>query len=122
MTTLDARQEEQGDGAHGGRPILSDGTSASGSHVVSLTQPTASLRPLTGSKAAHLARAARAGLPVLPGFVLPPGFAAPPGPRARHGPRPAPEDIGASRAVAQAWAELSRPCRPASALLRKDSS
>ncbi|MDG5802804.1 PEP/pyruvate-binding domain-containing protein [Streptomyces ossamyceticus] len=113
MTTLDERQGERGEGAHGGRPTRSDGTSdgtpasgtsasgtsASGSHVVALTQPTASLRPLTGSKAAHLARAARAGLPVLPGFVLPPGFDVSAGPA---------EAGVASAAVAQAWAELSR--------------
>ncbi|MFJ7042622.1 PEP/pyruvate-binding domain-containing protein [Streptomyces sp. NPDC101112] len=142
MTTLDERQGEHGAGAHGGRPTRSDGTShgtpasrtsasgtsASGSHVVALTQPTASLRPLTGSKAARLARAARAGLPVLPGFVLPPGLDVSAEPSARHGPRPTHEDIGATRteteaeaeaeaeaedsivsvAVAQAWAELSR--------------
>ncbi|MFF7263785.1 PEP/pyruvate-binding domain-containing protein [Streptomyces sp. NPDC008159] len=127
MTTLDERQGEHGAGAHGGRPTRSDGTSdgtpasrtsasgtsasgtsASGSHVVALTQPTASLRPLTGSKAAHLARAARAGLPVLPGFVLPPGFDVSAGPSARHGHRPTHEDSIASVAVAQAWAELSR--------------
>jgi pyruvate,water dikinase len=117
MTTLDERQGEHGEGAHGGRPTRSDGTSdgtpasgasASGSHVVSLTQPTASLRPLTGSKAAHLARAARAGLPVLPGFVLPPGFDVSAGPSARRGPRLTHEDHIASDAVAWAWAELSR--------------
>lgn len=137
MTTLDERQGERGEGAHGGRPTRSDGTSdgtpvsgtsVSGPHVVSLAQPTAALRPLTGSKAAHLARAARAGLPVLPGFVLPPGFDVSAGPSARRGPRLAHEDIGASRAeteadteaeaeaedriasdaVARAWAELSR--------------
>ncbi|MEU6801007.1 PEP/pyruvate-binding domain-containing protein [Streptomyces neyagawaensis] len=122
MTTVDERRGDHGEGAHGGRPPRSDGTSdgtpasvtsAFGSHVVSLTQPTASLRPLTGSKAAHLARAARAGLPVLPGFVLSPGFDGSAGPSARHGPRPAPEEVEvedsiASVAVAQAWAELSR--------------
>ncbi|WP_369257753.1 PEP/pyruvate-binding domain-containing protein [Streptomyces sp. R35] len=36
-----------------------------------MDQPSAALPRLVGSKAAHLARAARAGLPVLPGFVVP---------------------------------------------------
>ena len=41
--------------------------------VVALDRPDSSLPRLAGSKAANLARAARAGLPVLPGFVIPPG-------------------------------------------------
>lgn len=48
----------------------------------------------TGAKAAHLARAAGAGLPVLPGFVLVPAAAAPEAP---HG----------AGEVRRAWAELS---------------
>ncbi|MDX2931028.1 PEP/pyruvate-binding domain-containing protein [Streptomyces ipomoeae] len=71
MTTLDERHGEHREGAHDGG--LPRGGGTPDPHVVSLTQATASLPLLTGSKAAHLARAARAGLPVLPGFVLPYG-------------------------------------------------
>lgn len=71
MTTLDERHGEHGEGAHGGAPPRSGGTLRS--HVVALNRPTAALPLLTGSKAAHLARAAGAGLPVLPGFVIAPG-------------------------------------------------
>ncbi|NGO14938.1 pyruvate phosphate dikinase, partial [Streptomyces sp. HC44] len=39
--------------------------------AVPLSDPRAARIQLAGSKAAHLARASRAGLPVLPGFVLP---------------------------------------------------
>ncbi|MFB9505085.1 PEP/pyruvate-binding domain-containing protein [Streptomyces aurantiacus] len=38
-----------------------------------MSDPRATLISFAGSKAAHLARAARAGLPVLPGFVVPHG-------------------------------------------------
>ncbi|WP_234046890.1 hypothetical protein, partial [Streptomyces adelaidensis] len=72
MTTLDERHGEHGehgeDAPDGAQPW---GGGTPGSHVVSLTQPSASLPLLAGSKAAHLSRAARAGLPVLPGFVIP---------------------------------------------------
>ncbi|MEU6993610.1 PEP/pyruvate-binding domain-containing protein [Streptomyces sp. NPDC046465] len=56
-----------------------------------LDDPRAALPHLAGSKAAHLARATRAGLPVLPGFVVPSDFAA-------H---------GADDALRRAWGELS---------------
>ncbi|WP_225891135.1 PEP/pyruvate-binding domain-containing protein [Streptomyces dioscori] len=64
MTTVDERHE---DGA-------CDGEERGARHpayVVPLSDPQATRIVLAGSKAAHLARAARAGLPVLPGFVLP---------------------------------------------------
>ncbi|WP_051947698.1 PEP/pyruvate-binding domain-containing protein [Streptomyces scabiei] len=96
MTTLDERHGEHGEGARGGAPPRGDGTPVS--HVVLLNQPTASLPPLSGSKAANLARAARAGLPVLPGFVIP------------HCPRDAHSvalpDVAS--ALLRAWDELSR--------------
>ncbi|MFH8368821.1 PEP/pyruvate-binding domain-containing protein [Streptomyces sp. NPDC018031] len=57
--------------------------------TVPLDHPDAQRQAATGAKAAHLARAARAGLPVLPGFVIP------------HGTDPA------SPAVERAWRELS---------------
>ncbi|MEV6543175.1 PEP/pyruvate-binding domain-containing protein [Streptomyces sp. NPDC051665] len=64
MTTLDERHGEgawEAEGAY--RPAA----------TVPLDQLTA-IQPLfAGSKAANLARAARAGLPVLPGFVIPEG-------------------------------------------------
>ncbi|MGN9818395.1 PEP/pyruvate-binding domain-containing protein [Streptomyces sp. SD11] len=72
MTTVDERhgerhEERRGDGAwdgeeRGARPAAD---------AVPLSDPQATRIVLAGSKAAHLARAARAGLPVLPGFVLP---------------------------------------------------
>lgn len=95
MTTLDERHGEHGDGAHCGAPPRGDGTL--GSRVVPLNQPTASLSPVAGSKAAHLARAARAGLPVLPGFVIP------------HRPRDVRggERVGETSTLARAWDELS---------------
>ncbi|MFD9791886.1 PEP/pyruvate-binding domain-containing protein [Streptomyces sp. NPDC059070] len=58
--------------------------------TVALDRPEARLPLSTGSKAANLARAAGAGLPVLPGFVIPHGGA---------------EDAYALR---HAWRELSR--------------
>lgn len=57
--------------------------------AVPLDHPDAQRYGTTGAKAAHLARAAHAGLPVLPGFVIP------------HGADPA------SPAVDRAWRELS---------------
>ncbi|MDX2599347.1 PEP/pyruvate-binding domain-containing protein [Streptomyces caniscabiei] len=103
MTTLDERHGEHGEGARGGAPPRSGRTP--GSHVVPLHQPAASLPLLTGSKAAHLARAARAGLPVLPGFVIPydPGDAGDAGDASDERREP-----GAPRDLSRAWAELSR--------------
>ncbi|MFM9553370.1 MULTISPECIES: PEP/pyruvate-binding domain-containing protein [Streptomyces] len=103
MTTLDERHGEHGEGAHGGAPPRSGRTP--GSHVVPLHQPAASLPLLTGSKAAHLARAAHAGLPVLPGFVIPydprdAGDASDAGDERR--------EPGDPRDLSRAWAELSR--------------
>ncbi|MDX3510158.1 PEP/pyruvate-binding domain-containing protein [Streptomyces caniscabiei] len=97
MTTLDERHGEHGESAHGGAPPRSGRTP--GSHVVPLHQSAASLALLTGSKAAHLARAVRAGLPVLPGFVIP------------YDPRDAGDERrepGDPRDLSRAWAELSR--------------
>ncbi|MFF1375292.1 PEP/pyruvate-binding domain-containing protein [Streptomyces sp. NPDC058308] len=56
-----------------------------------LDDPRAALPHVAGSKAAHLARATRAGLPVLPGFVIPSGFTA----------------TGEDDALRRAWGELS---------------
>ncbi|UUU21233.1 PEP/pyruvate-binding domain-containing protein [Streptomyces sp. DSM 40750] len=96
MTTLDERHGEHREGAHDEVPSRGGGTL--GSHIVLLSEPTASLPLLAGSKAAHLARAARAGLPVLPGFVIP------------HGPRdPHSEERAAeTSALPRAWDELSQ--------------
>ncbi|MGI5453909.1 PEP/pyruvate-binding domain-containing protein [Streptomyces sp. CA-249302] len=66
MTTLD---ERQGDG----RIEARGPAGAYGPAAVPLDAPTAALPRRAGSKAANLARAARAGLPVLPGFVIPDG-------------------------------------------------
>ncbi|MGN9760257.1 PEP/pyruvate-binding domain-containing protein [Streptomyces sp. SD31] len=74
MTTLD---ERHGEGARDGDELRGDVTPAKietyGPAVVPLDLPgTGTALPrLMGSKAANLARAARAGLPVLPGFVIP---------------------------------------------------
>ncbi|MFJ8532439.1 PEP/pyruvate-binding domain-containing protein [Streptomyces sp. NPDC093591] len=74
MTTLD---ERHGEGARDGDELRGDVTSAEvetyGPAVVPLDLPGTgtALPSLMGSKAANLARAARAGLPVLPGFVIP---------------------------------------------------
>lgn len=69
MTTLDERHE---DGARDGEELRGGSAlAARGLDAVPLDQPTAALPQFAGSKAAHLARAARAGLPVLPGFVVP---------------------------------------------------
>ncbi|MEU6142211.1 PEP/pyruvate-binding domain-containing protein [Streptomyces sp. NPDC047081] len=66
MTTLD---ERRGDG----RIAARGPAGAYGPAAVPLDEPTAVLPRSAGSKAANLARAARAGLPVLPGFVIPDG-------------------------------------------------
>ncbi len=80
MTTLDERHGEgarDGDDPGGGGvldavgPQGLDVAGAHGREAVPLDQPAAALPLLAGSKAANLARAARAGLPVLPGFVIP---------------------------------------------------
>ncbi|MFF4354131.1 PEP/pyruvate-binding domain-containing protein [Streptomyces sp. NPDC001530] len=92
MTTLDERHEEERheDGGHdgddpGGRSALA----TRGLGAVPLSRPTAALPHLAGSKAAHLARATGAGLPVLPGFVVPY------------------EDVGDPAALRRAWHQLS---------------
>ncbi|MBD0844524.1 PEP/pyruvate-binding domain-containing protein [Streptomyces sp. TRM68416] len=72
MTTLD---ERHGEGAYKGEG--SRGETALGlvaeyaPAAVPLEQPLAAVPGTAGSKAANLARAAGAGLPVLPGFVIP---------------------------------------------------
>lgn len=81
MTTLDERHGEgarDGDDPRGGAVLnavgahsLLDPVGTHGREAVPLDQPSAALPLLAGSKAANLARAARAGLPVLPGFVIP---------------------------------------------------
>ncbi|QOV39067.1 pyruvate phosphate dikinase [Streptomyces ferrugineus] len=74
MTTLD---ERHGEGARDGEEHRGDvalgRAEKHGPAIVPLDQPGAALPRLMGSKAANLARAARAGLPVLPGFVIPHG-------------------------------------------------
>ncbi|MFJ7072511.1 PEP/pyruvate-binding domain-containing protein [Streptomyces sp. NPDC098781] len=72
MTTVDERhgegardrEEHQGDVALGRAEVHRPA-------VVPLDEPGTALPRIMGSKAANLARAARAGLPVLPGFVIP---------------------------------------------------
>ncbi|PBC64339.1 pyruvate phosphate dikinase [Streptomyces sp. Tue6028] len=93
MTTLDERHE---DGARDGE-ALRDGTAPGprGHRAVPLDHPAATLTRFAGSKAAHLARAARAGLPVLPGFVVP--YETPADPEGATGPLP----------LGSAWQELS---------------
>lgn len=84
MTTLGERpayDDMYGDG-HGegkGGPRGMDAAHATALPPVPLDDPRAVQSRLTGSKAAHLARAARAGLPVLPGFVVPHGADESPG-------------------------------------------
>ncbi|MEU4995444.1 PEP/pyruvate-binding domain-containing protein [Streptomyces sp. NPDC021622] len=84
MTTLGERpayDDTYGDG-HGegkGGPRGMDAAHATALPPVPLEDPRAAQTRLTGSKAAHLARAARAGLPVLPGFVVPHGADEAPG-------------------------------------------
>ncbi|MEU5296137.1 PEP/pyruvate-binding domain-containing protein [Streptomyces umbrinus] len=91
MTTVD---ERHGDGARdgddqGGVPRMGDPLASRfprtapeaprlapeiprlAAEAVPLSDPRAARIPFAGSKAAHLARAALAGLPVLPGFVVP---------------------------------------------------
>ncbi|MFF7165324.1 PEP/pyruvate-binding domain-containing protein [Streptomyces sp. NPDC008086] len=77
MTTLD---ERHGEGARDGDehrndfalgPVEAYGPEHGLRPVVPLDQPGTALPRSLGSKAANLARAARAGLPVLPGFVIP---------------------------------------------------
>ncbi|MFF3374280.1 PEP/pyruvate-binding domain-containing protein [Streptomyces sp. NPDC002680] len=105
MTTLDERHGEgarDGDDPRGGAVLnavgahgLLDPVGTHGREAVPLDQPSAALPLLAGSKAANLARAARAGLPVLPGFVIP---------------HPAPETVGSSddlSALRHAWDTLS---------------
>ncbi|MGC0332698.1 phosphohistidine swiveling domain-containing protein [Streptomyces sp. SAI-170] len=91
MTTLVERHGEgayEGEGS-GGQGALGMSPGAHGPEAVPLERPAAADPGLTGSKAANLARAARAGLPVLPGFVIPSGV---------------PDD---SPALREAWRELS---------------
>ncbi|WP_330283931.1 PEP/pyruvate-binding domain-containing protein [Streptomyces sp. NBC_00588] len=74
MTTLDERHGEGARDGDGGRgEIALDPTGTRGPATVPLDLPGAALSDHTGSKAANLARAAAAGLPVLPGFVIPHG-------------------------------------------------
>lgn len=79
MTTLDEPHGEgprDGDDPRGGAvlsAVAARGRHAIGAHgreAVPLDQSAAALPLLAGSKAANLARAAGAGLPVLPGFVI----------------------------------------------------
>ncbi|WP_371649531.1 MULTISPECIES: PEP/pyruvate-binding domain-containing protein [unclassified Streptomyces] len=67
MTSLDERGRRHGEGPGEEQPGLHTGA------AVALDQPAAQLPLSAGSKAANLARAAAAGLPVLPGFVIPHG-------------------------------------------------
>ncbi|MCT9084380.1 PEP/pyruvate-binding domain-containing protein [Streptomyces fulvoviolaceus] len=74
MTTLDERHGEgarDGDGRRG--EVAPGPVEAYGPATVPLEQPVAAVPRAAGSKAANLARAAGAGLPVLPGFVIPDG-------------------------------------------------
>ncbi|MBC2901657.1 PEP/pyruvate-binding domain-containing protein, partial [Streptomyces cupreus] len=72
MTTLD---ERHGEGARDGEEprgeVALGLVQTYGPATVALEQPLAAVPARAGSKAANLARAARAGLPVLPGFVIP---------------------------------------------------
>ncbi|MFI1352066.1 PEP/pyruvate-binding domain-containing protein [Streptomyces sp. NPDC020898] len=106
MTTLDERHGEgarDGDDPGGGGVLDAVGpqgldlAGAQGREAVPLDQPAASLPLLAGSKAANLARAARAGLPVLPGFVIP-----------HPAPDPeAPDPADGPSALRHAWDALS---------------
>ncbi|MEV8021539.1 PEP/pyruvate-binding domain-containing protein [Streptomyces sp. NPDC086554] len=78
MTTLGERpayDDTYGDGHGEGKGGARGAGAARATALppVPLDDPRAAQTHLTGSKAAHLARAARAGLPVLPGFVVPHG-------------------------------------------------
>ncbi|MDN0194909.1 PEP/pyruvate-binding domain-containing protein [Streptomyces sp. S.PNR 29] len=103
MTTLDERRGEGARDGRGPRDAASRPVGTHGPAAVPLDQPAAVLPRLAGSKAANLARAARAGLPVLPGFVIPQGSADAAVPR-----RGRPDRAGdGSTALRQAWQELS---------------
>ncbi|MFI2433835.1 PEP/pyruvate-binding domain-containing protein [Streptomyces sp. NPDC018693] len=111
MTTLDERHGEGAHDADGPRGMAAPGrapAAAIRTHgpesppipaaAVPLDRPAAALPALAGSKAANLARAAAAGLPVLPGFVIPY--------RTRDGgPHPPGTDLGPD--LHRAWRELS---------------
>ncbi|MET9453716.1 PEP/pyruvate-binding domain-containing protein [Streptomyces canus] len=75
MTMLDEHHGEgarDGDGRGGAvRSGPVEAYDMAGPDPVPLEQPAAAAPRTAGSKAANLARAARAGLPVLPGFVIP---------------------------------------------------
>ncbi|KUL22125.1 PEP/pyruvate-binding domain-containing protein, partial [Streptomyces regalis] len=72
MTTLDERHGEGARDADEFRGDVALGeVEAYGPAIVPLDHPGTAIPRLMGSKAANLARAARAGLPVLPGFVIP---------------------------------------------------
>ncbi|MFE6362810.1 PEP/pyruvate-binding domain-containing protein [Streptomyces sp. NPDC057806] len=77
MTTLDERHGEgarDGDEPRRGVVLgLVQTVRTYGPATVALEQPLAAVPARAGSKAANLARAAGAGLPVLPGFVIPCG-------------------------------------------------
>ncbi len=90
MTTLDERHGESArDGEEHRGDVALGSVEAYGPAVVPLGQPDAALSRSIGSKAANLARAARAGLPVLPGFVIPD------------------RAVGDTVALRRAWDELS---------------
>ncbi|RKN47176.1 PEP/pyruvate-binding domain-containing protein [Streptomyces hoynatensis] len=76
----------------GGTGLAGEGPAAAGERVLALADPRARRVELSGGKAASLARAAEAGLPVPPGFVVPPPSAQP----TPHG-----------RELYAAWRELS---------------
>lgn len=111
MTTLDERHGEgarDGDDPRGGAVLnavgahsLLDPVGTHGREAVPLDRPSAALPLFAGSKAANLARAARAGLPVLPGFVIPHPASAP----EAHGPADA--LTGDLSALRHAWDALS---------------
>ncbi|MEW1924232.1 PEP/pyruvate-binding domain-containing protein [Streptomyces sp. NPDC088360] len=105
MTTLNERPAfDDFDGFDGCDGCDGFGTTNGGRHggtglpLVPLDDPRAALPRLTGSKAAHLARAARAGLPVLPGFVVP---------HDTDGSYGSPDDPGSVDALRRAWRDLS---------------
>ncbi|HEX2024729.1 MAG TPA: PEP/pyruvate-binding domain-containing protein, partial [Acidimicrobiales bacterium] len=87
---------------------------ATGEPVVSLDNPAATDPTLVGAKAAALARAARAGLPVLPGFVLTTDGAA------LLGGDPAGSRLEAEASLRNAWGSLSE--RGARSLVVRSSS
>lgn len=90
MTTLDERHGEGArDGDGRGGEVAPGPVEAYGPPTVPLERPVAAVPRAAGSKAANLARAAGAGLPVLPGFVIPDGA------------------VGDETALRRAWNELS---------------